>query len=511
MSAPFCFLRLSAVSLSAAILLAVPETLEAQEDTPVYATGAVPAPRELLDSLPTTPEFRSYLPQAISLSDRMPEAGNQGAWGSCVSWAVGYAARSYYERAAYGRQISRPNNLVSPGWLHGIIRVDPNDCSRGALVVKGLEQLKRGAVSMTSYPYDTRRCEVIPASEAQQVSEFRIRDYRTVSTTDLDQIRGQLASGHPVVFAARLNREFMSDRGKSTWRASPDQGEFTGNHAMTLTGYDDRDGVFTFINSWGTAWGQAGFGKMTYDTFKARAFEAFVIEPTAPPIRPRPLEPDPPPRPQVKVLTDPQLECAQVVERTDQSRPALDGFVGSEEDLEALRTRFGESHDIEVELRPWPQCEALLILTQGRLAEDGPEIEIPKTAYREGDLFSFAVVTPDFDTHLHLSYFQADGSVVHLSQSAGDRLVTLLPRQQVMMGDGEDGRPAFQVSGPFGNEMLLAITTKSPLFTEARPQVEDERDFLSALRAATIEFEDDGAGRYYASRSVAITTRGDTE
>ena len=100
---------------------------------------------------------------------------------------------------------------------------------------------------------------------------------------------------------------------------------------------------------------------------------------------------------------------------------------------------------------------------------------------------------------------------MHLSQSAGDRLVTLLPRQQVMMGDGEDGRPAFQVSGPFGNEMLLAITTKSPLFTEARPQVEDERDFLSALRAATIEFEDDGAGRYYASRSVAITTRGDTE
>lgn len=493
-----------------AALLLLPGPLFAQGQETVYATGAIPTPPEVMERLPKTPKFRSYLPQAVSLADRMPEAGDQGRWGSCVSWAVGYAARSYYERAAHGRQISRADNLVSPGWLHGIIRVDPNDCDRGALTTSGLEQLKKGAVSLSRYPYDTRRCEVIPEREAGEASKFRIRDYRAVSTTDLNRVKGQLASGHPVVFATRLDQQFMRDRGRSTWRATSSQAT-VGNHAMTLTGYDDRRQVFTFINSWGKGWGRNGYGTMSYETFQARVFEAFVIEPLAQPIRPRPLEPDPPPRPKVRVLEDLDFECAQVFERPGNTRPTLEGFVGTADDLEALRARFGQSHEVEVDLRPWPQCEALLILTEGRLEAEGPEIDIAKTEYQQDDLFAFSVVAPDFSTHLHLSYFQADGSVVHLSQSAGDQLRTLLPRQRVTMGDGKAGRPAFKVSGPFGDEMLLAISTKSPLFTEARPTVEEERDFLSALRAATIEFEDDGAGRYYASRAVAIKTRGESE
>ena len=438
----------------------------------------------------------------------MPVAGDQGRWGSCVSWAVGYAARSYYERAAHGRQVSRAENLVSAGWLHGIIRVDPLDCNRGSFVHRALDQLKIGAVSKSAYPYNTAICETISPAEAAAATEFRIRDYRQVDTGDLDQIKGQLALGHPVVFAARLNGAFMRARGQRTWRAEEDEGTWEGNHAMTLTGYDDRTQNFTFINSWGTDWGQNGYGTMTYATFQARAYSAFVIEPYASPIRPTPLEPDPPPQPDLRLLSDLGFDCAQVVEKMGGSKPVIGGFVGEADDLATLNSQFGATHTIEAELRPWPQCEALLILTEGRLEAEGPSIDIAKTTYQDGDPFIFSIETPDFSSHLHLSYFSSDGSVVHLMQSAGTSLVTHLPRSRIILGDGLKGRPAFQVSGPFGDEMLLAITTKSPLFTDARPQVETERDFLTALRAATIEFEDDGAGRYYASRSVAIQTEG---
>lgn len=482
-----------------------------QDDEPFYATGALVEPPEVLERIPVTPEFRSYLPQAVSLEDRMPVAGNQGRWGSCVAWAVGYAARSYYERSAHGRQISRADNLVSPSWLHHIIRADPADCEGGSWIYRGLDQLKTGAVSLADYPYNDQQCVTVSQSEAQSATEFRIRDYRQVDTQDLDQIKGQLALGHPVIFAARLNREFMRSRGRTTWRATPELGDFAGNHAMTLTGYDDRMQLFTFINSWGVGWGDKGYGTMNYDTFKARVYSAFVIEPLAAPIRPTPLEPDPPPQPQVRVLSELGFECAQVFERPGDPRPGLGGFVSTPEDLATLKAQYTKTHDIEVGLRPWPQCEALLILTEGRIEAEGPSIDIAQTEYTEGDPFVFSIDAPDFSSHLHLSYFQADGSVVHLMQSAGTQLRTLLPRARITMGDGLEGRPAFQVSGPFGDEMLLAITTKSPLFTQARPQLETERDFLSALRAATIAFEDDGEGRYYASRSVAIKTRGESE
>ncbi|MDE0035833.1 MAG: hypothetical protein OXU75_22230 [Deltaproteobacteria bacterium] len=42
-------------------------------------------------------------------------------------------------------------------------------------------------------------------------------------------------------------------------------------------------------------------------------------------------------------------------------------------------------------------------------------------------------------------------------------------------GDGLEGRQKFTVAAPFGNEMIVAIASKSPLFSEDRPLVETER------------------------------------
>src|SRR5205085_238276 len=37
--------------------------------------------------------------------------------------------------------------------------------------------------------------------------------------------------------------------------------EVVGSHAVCLTGYSDEEGMFTFANSWGDAWGNSGYGK----------------------------------------------------------------------------------------------------------------------------------------------------------------------------------------------------------------------------------------------------------
>ena len=71
------------------------------EDT-LYATGAIPETDEELAGKPRTPLYRAFLPEAVDLRDRFPLAGRQADQGSCVGWAVGYAARSYYDSGPRG-------------------------------------------------------------------------------------------------------------------------------------------------------------------------------------------------------------------------------------------------------------------------------------------------------------------------------------------------------------------------------------------------------------------------
>ena len=48
-----------------------------------------------------------------------------------------------------------------------------------------------------------------------------------------------------------------------------------GLHSVLLTGYDLDKGVFFFKNSWGTQWGQAGYGTMTINTLDRYALSDF--------------------------------------------------------------------------------------------------------------------------------------------------------------------------------------------------------------------------------------------
>lgn len=51
-------------------------------------------------------------------------------------------------------------------------------------------------------------------------------------------------------------------------------GNEKGRHAMVVVGYDDNKGAFKVLNSWGTSWGQGGFGWIAYSAFKTRVREA---------------------------------------------------------------------------------------------------------------------------------------------------------------------------------------------------------------------------------------------
>ena len=472
----------------------------------VYATGVVFETAQELADKPRTPLYRNYLPPSVDLSGRFPRAGDQGVQGSCVGWAVGYAARSSYNSAAGGRWL-RDDQIPSPAYIYDALR-GPDDtlCENGTRISDALDLLMQGVASLADYAYQESLCRPPGATSTVPGSgRFRIASWLVVDVGRLDQVKAELAGGHPVMIGMRTNRRFDRLRGRKVWRAgTPRDGD--GRHAVTVVGYSESGQYFVVMNSWGEGWGDRGFGRISYETFRkwVRVGYSMRLAETPPPTPPRPApaplppppprpdvvspEPDPsPPAPVVPALKLPVVGCGRMAVEQRGDQTFVVGFVGNREDL-AKVTQAAEKSNAQsrVELRPWPQCEALMTLEKPLARPDKPSIALPKAVYRVGETLAFDVSMASFQGYVHVAYIQADGSVVNLVQSDSPTLSTLAAGSEMRFGDGREGRPRFTVSAPFGSEMMVAIASKSPLFAEDRPLVETEREFLTALRKAII-------------------------
>lgn len=474
-----------------AALGAGPARAENPIDYSTYATGLIPAPPEVYQSFPETPGYRAFLPEAADLSPLFPAVGDQGSQGSCTGWAVGYAARTYYARATEARNLSSPANIVSPAYLYDMAR-QTTDCGRGAQIAKLLDTLSAGALSEQDYPYDQTLCRVptrAQAAEAAEAADFRIKDWYRVNFANLDQIKGEIAQGNPVVFSLALYGEFFGLRGNAIYASH--SGDISGYHALTAVGYDERRAAIKFINSWGAGWGDHGFGWISYDLFRDDAREAYVMrvpgttpKPVPDPVPPRPGpldDPDPAPLP-----NPPPIACGSLAKSADGS--ALIGYAGGEGDIDLARD-YAKANGliVKVEERPWPQCEVLATLNEALGRNGGPVL--PGDHQRDfagGDPMMFDLQLPDRSSYLHMAYIQADGSVVNLVQDQIAQLRQFQPGEHLFVGAGGNGLPKFRAGPPFGNEMLVVVSSTSPLFGETLPATQTEREYLTALRKAVL-------------------------
>ena len=461
----------------------------------VYATGAVFETEEELAGKPRTPLFRAFLPVFVDLGGRFPVAGHQGEQGSCVGWAVGYAARSYYNSTPEGGPLLTADEIPSPAYIYDSIRDIGHSCERGTRISDALNLLVKGAVAHAEYRYDPALCRRPGAEVVARASKFRIAEWKVVDTDRLDQVKAELASGHPVIIGMRDNREFHQLRGRRIWRAGYPE-EKDGHHAITVVGYSERGQYFKVMNSWGTGWGSRGFGRISYDTFEKRVKRGFSMRLTATPPppppeppkpKPKPVVPKPEPPPVVKEIKLPKIGCGRLKIVEKDKKKLIRGFVGAGEDLAKVKKAVaGTKAQLDVALRPWPQCETLMTIEKPLARKDGPSITLPKRTYKASETLAFEVKMPGNRGYLHVAYIQADGSVVNLVESDPLTLTTLPANKVLNFGDGKEGRQKFTIGAPFGNEMIVAVASKSPLFSKDRPLVETEREFLTALRGAII-------------------------
>ena len=75
-----------------------------------------------------------------------------------------------------------------------------------------MEVLRTGARSLRDYPYDDTKCPMPLPPQRAGAKDFSIESYEMVwnqvdPKASLDQVKGALAKGHPVVVTAALDRQ----------------------------------------------------------------------------------------------------------------------------------------------------------------------------------------------------------------------------------------------------------------------------------------------------------------
>jgi C1A family cysteine protease len=233
---------------------------------PIHTYGLIPDRQDPRDCAAPM-RITGALPPIVDLRDKCPPVYNQGQLGSCTANAI-VGLREYWE-VAHGKPLTTLSRLMlyyQERAMEGTIQEDA-----GAQIRDGMKALvKVGVCPETDWPYDISTFADKPDDYSQCLSDaapWRINAYHRVS--DLDGLRQQLAGGFPLVMGIQVYAGMESPATARTGIVKvPKKGErLLGGHAILAVGYNDHIRHVTIRNSWGAAWGAAGYGFLPYTYF----------------------------------------------------------------------------------------------------------------------------------------------------------------------------------------------------------------------------------------------------
>lgn len=507
---------MAALAAGALALLAA-FAVDGREGGDKHGTGLAPADPAKYMKYRAVSRHRAFLPDKVDLTANFPPPGDQEWQGACAAWATGYAARSFFTGKELGRPPAASTELASPAYIYYRIRKKKDSCTDPTAIADALDLLtNEGSVSLADMSYGTMMCRQAPPPELiSKAAAWRIGGWRAVqheipddwrSPIVMDDVKGQLAAGLPIVFAMTVTPEFKNWSGPGVYNTTSTAG---GGHAMTLVGYDEGRQAFRVMNSWGRYWGDGGYIWVGYDTFKLLVREAYVLEP------PPQDEPQaPPPAPPTLQGAVGKLECGRATISNRDGKTFVDGFGGSADSIEAAR-REALAADPgvvwNVVNRPWPQCEAELTLDNA-LKDRGPEVRLATESgarlsgdpavMKNDELFSVEIETTAARPYMHLIYLQADGSAIEIYRGAPAPDAS--GRRVVRLGASGKTQQRFQVAPPFGDEELVLVASDAPVFANELAGQKTERQFLTILRSRLVAAQQ--AGRPVAADLQRIRT-----
>jgi C1A family cysteine protease len=207
---------------------------------------------------------------------------DQGALGSCTANA-GVGMIEFYEKKAYGVWLDASRlflykatrNLL--GWTGdtgAYLRT-----TMGAMALFGVPPEKYWPYKIASFDAEPTAFLYAFAQSFQALNYYRLDPVGTTPTNLLSQIKTNLAGNLPSMFGFTvydsISQANGAGKGKIPFPCSTDK--VAGGHAIMAIGYDDTlaikntnggkttTGALLIRNSWGTSWGDMGYGWLPYE------------------------------------------------------------------------------------------------------------------------------------------------------------------------------------------------------------------------------------------------------
>ncbi len=222
---------------------------------------------------------RSERPEKFMLTEYLPPVGDQGQQSSCVGWATGYYCYTYgvaKQRKFTPEQLRDKKFQFSPAFIYHLGNGGKDDGMKIAVALQILKE--RGCATEAEMPYSEKDFLTPPPTAAEErAGRYKTREVANIFKGQpfgeerpdpekmkafLVELKQPFALGIPIFkdfpsgnrkvgkgFGYELTIELTEANWKDNW---------TGNHAITIIGYDDSKKAFRMVNSWGPGWGDQG-------------------------------------------------------------------------------------------------------------------------------------------------------------------------------------------------------------------------------------------------------------
>ena len=249
------------------------------------------------------PDFRDYTPEDETIKPQLEEIGaadaeavaapaavdlrqycspieNQGSLGSCTANAtVGLV--EYFERRAHNRYIDASRLFLYKATRDLLHWTGDTGAylrsTMGALALFGVPPEEYWPYNIAAFDSEPSSFCFSFAANFKAISYYRLDPSGSPPATRLARIKANLARGLPPVFGFTVYNSISqaSTTGRIPYPGVGDR--VIGGHAMLAIGYDDNlritnttsgastIGALIVRNSWGSAWGDHGYGYLPYD------------------------------------------------------------------------------------------------------------------------------------------------------------------------------------------------------------------------------------------------------
>ena len=202
------------------------------------------------------------LPLAVDYRTAMTPVRNQGNEGTCVAFASVVGVKEYEDTKEFRKRIQ-----LSPRYVYCLCKqldgIPEEEGTYPRVAMKVL--LKKGVCPESFWPYRPFQADKPRHGADTKAKVYRIKAYARLKS--VTEMKRSLAINGPFLAGVEVFKGWLNRTANKTGKIPlPGKGEKSiGGHAICITGYDDAQKAFLFKNSWGTGWGNRGYGYLAYE------------------------------------------------------------------------------------------------------------------------------------------------------------------------------------------------------------------------------------------------------